>query len=370
MAKKWKVTFNPGKTKDIIFSNNKYLNNSPPIIFNDISVTRVTEHKHLGVWLSSSLSWSRQIHETCIKANGKLSVLRSVKFLDRSTLDILYKLTVRSVIDYGLVLYYHTLKASEISKLNQLQYRAAKLCSGALHFTSQTKLEIDLAWETIEERANFLGLSLFHKIHLQQTRPLIRKCMPEINMNKTTRSSGRFILFPSLGLKFSKSFFPFFTKAWNNLESGLCREQDLSVFKNKLKTKLRPKKYKHYQRGCKRGNSLLTQLRVGRSLLNSNSFSINLSSNENCICSRPETVKHYLTQCFLFQKERTQLYDNVERHIPHFKQLPDCRKVEILLFGINLNSDIPDVRNVDITLAVQNFILKTRRFDSPSLYSL
>ena len=97
-AIKWKVTFNASKTKDIIFSN-KYLNNSPPLIFNNIYITRVNLHKHLGIYLSSSLDWSKQVHEVCLKANRKLSVLRSVKMLSRQTLDLLYKLTVRSVID-------------------------------------------------------------------------------------------------------------------------------------------------------------------------------------------------------------------------------------------------------------------------------
>ena len=100
-ASKWKVTFNAGKSKDIIFSN-KNLNNSPPLVFNNTFIERVNTHKHLGMHLTSNLDWSVQVHETCLKANRKLSVLRSVKMLSRQTLDILYKLTVRSVIDYGL----------------------------------------------------------------------------------------------------------------------------------------------------------------------------------------------------------------------------------------------------------------------------
>ena len=31
-SKKWKVSFNPDKTKDIIFSQNKVLFNSPPVL--------------------------------------------------------------------------------------------------------------------------------------------------------------------------------------------------------------------------------------------------------------------------------------------------------------------------------------------------
>ena len=103
-ANKWQVTFNPKKSKDMIFSN-KVLNNSPPLEFNKIFIDRVNKHKHLGVYLTPDLSWSIQIQETCLKANRKLSVLRSVKLLDRKTLDLLYKVTVRSLIDYALPIY-------------------------------------------------------------------------------------------------------------------------------------------------------------------------------------------------------------------------------------------------------------------------
>ena len=46
--------------------------------------------------------------------------LRSVKYLNRETLDILYKLTVRSVIDYALPVIYKTLKQTELARLENL----------------------------------------------------------------------------------------------------------------------------------------------------------------------------------------------------------------------------------------------------------
>ena len=88
-ARKWKVAFNPSKTKDVIFSH-KVLCNSPPIIFNETFVDRVHQHKHLGIWLDCSLDWGKQVREVCLRANGKIAVLRSVKFLNRKTLDLLY----------------------------------------------------------------------------------------------------------------------------------------------------------------------------------------------------------------------------------------------------------------------------------------
>ena len=82
------------------------MNNSPPLIFNENYIERVNTHKHLGLYLSSTLDWSKQLDEVCLRANRKLSVLRSVNILSRQTLDLLYKITIRSVIDYSLPVYF------------------------------------------------------------------------------------------------------------------------------------------------------------------------------------------------------------------------------------------------------------------------
>ena len=202
-ANKWKVTFNAAKSKDIIFSN-KVLNNSPPLIFNNINIKRVNIHKHLGIYLTSSLDWSFQVNEMCLKANKKLSVLRNIKYLNRQTLDILYKLTVRSVLDYGLPVFYNSLKQTEKARLDNLQYRAAKVVTGAFQYSSRQKLNIELGWETIQTRSEILGLNIFHKIHRKETRPLIMKCMPKINYERdiSLRSSGGYSPFPTNGNKF------------------------------------------------------------------------------------------------------------------------------------------------------------------------
>ena len=64
--------------------------------------------------------------------------------------------------------------------MERIQYKAAKLVTGALHFTSKDKLNAELGWESIKTRIDFLGLCLFQKIHLHLTRPLVRKCMSKI----------------------------------------------------------------------------------------------------------------------------------------------------------------------------------------------
>ena len=152
-----------------------------------------------------------------------------------------------------------------------------------------------MCWEPLAKRADFLSLTVFHKIVLGMTRPLIRKCMPTPKIrNKNTRSSVPFNPFPFQHEYFSKTFFPYTTKLYNKLEHSLRNERDLLEFKSRLKTKYKDIKVKHYSRGIsKYANSLHTQLRLGRSFLAAHSFAINLHNDDLCICSRPETTTHF-----------------------------------------------------------------------------
>ena len=175
---------------------------------NNAFIERVDTHKHLGVFLKSNLEWTKQINAACLRANQKLSVLRNIKFLNRKTLDLVI---VRSIIDYGLPVYANSLKVTEIARLERIQYRAAKLVTGALHLTNQEKLNIELGWESIKKRIDFLGLCLFQKMHLHLTRPLVRRCLskPDWNNNNRTRSKGGYIPYKNFGHNFQNSFFPY-----------------------------------------------------------------------------------------------------------------------------------------------------------------
>ena len=361
-AQTWKVTFNAKKSKDMIFSN-QCLNNSPPLFFNGVTVDRVNKHKHLGVIFQSNLDWSSQIHETCIKANGKLSVLRSVKMLRRKTLDLLYKVTVRSVVDYALPIYGNNLKQTELSRLEQLQYRAAKVVTGALHFTSRDKLNTELGWETIKKRIEYLGLSIFHKIHIHETRPLIRQCLSKLDFDRQhyLRSKGGYTPYPNFGNKFLNSFFPYISKIWNNLPLT-TQSMNLLDFKSKLKSDLKPEKIKHYSTGPKESNSLLTRLRTDRTNLNLHRFTIGQTDDPSCMChANQESSEHFMLDCFLFTAERQTLFAQVEQLIPRFPNLNKRDKFKILISGLNNDPDYYQT-NKKLSLAVQSFILKTKRF--------
>ena len=132
------------------------------------------------------------------------------------------------------MLYWHSLKQTEAARIRQIQYRGARIVTGALPFTSQSKLESDLALETVDNRAKFLGLTIFHKIHLGLTRPLIRNCMPQRNTNNT-RAAGCYVLPKFTSVSYKNSFFPFYSNLWSNLCQSIRNEPDVLLFKDKLK---------------------------------------------------------------------------------------------------------------------------------------
>ena len=314
--------------------------------------------------MTSSLDWSVQINDVCLRANRKLSVLRHVQMLKRNTLDLLYKITVRSVIDYALPVYANNLKITELARLDRIQYRAAKLVTGALHFTNRDKLNSELGWENFKTRIDFLGLSLFQKIHLHETRPLIRHCISHLDYEKKylTRSKVGYSPYPNFGQKFKNSFFPYMTNLWNNLDVSIQLLAQPN-FKDKMKEKLKPKRFKHFSKGSKMGNTLLTRIRLDRSDLNLHRFSIGHSESAECSCHyKNESSLHYFIDCFLYSSERQALFDRVEHYIPKFKSFGKLHKYEILVKGINTNDPDFHYTNTSLSIAVQNFIFKTKRF--------
>ena len=129
----------------------------------------------------------------------------------------------------------------------------------------------DKVWKNY---ASTLGLCIFHKIHLFQTWPLIRRCMLNTNI---THQFGTYIQFRYFGIKYKNSFFPYFSVLWSKQQNSLICEPDTDVFKTYLKEIYKPKKQRHYNYGNKLADSLLCRLRVGCSALKSHGFAINLS---------------------------------------------------------------------------------------------
>ena len=65
-AYQWKMEFNPDPTKqahEVLFSQKVSSPIHPPLFFNNIEVSQVTEHTHLGLVLDRKLSFVNHITE-------------------------------------------------------------------------------------------------------------------------------------------------------------------------------------------------------------------------------------------------------------------------------------------------------------------
>ena len=177
----------------------------------------------------------------------------------------------------------------------------------------------------------------------------------------SVRSKGGYMPYERFGDKFENSFFPHISSLWNSLpKNELCKDLiDIKKFTNK---NFKLPCYKHFSRGNKIGNSLLTKIRVGRSDLHQHRYIIGLSDSPECECHhREESPLHYFIDCFLYSPERQILFEQIEHYIPKFKNLSKQKKLEIILRGIDIDNQDFLQLNTTLTYSVQNFILHPKK---------
>ena len=354
----WKVKFNPQKSCDMIFS--KKLLPSYPVIMDLTIIERVHLHKHLGIYLSSDLSWDKQISHITRKINLKLSLILKVKQLSRQCLDILCKLHIRSTIDYCITVFGPCLNQTQIKKLDSLLYRCGRVVTGALKYTSTNNLFDELGWEATTQRIKLLCLSQFHKIIHKNTTPLIYECLPPF-LNARYPTKRTFQFYQCKKTFFEKSFFPMTIKMWDGLPMDL-KGLDHPDFKSRLKDALKPPRFRHFNCGYKHANAMHSQLRMKRSFLNSHLHPIGLSITPACKCGKLETVQHFLIDCNLYAHARTQLFAKLDGLLEmKVSKYSKSTLAHILLYGEKPHLSEKYQHNKHIFFSLQRFILQTKR---------
>ena len=116
---------------------------------------------------------------------------------------------------------------------------------------------------------------------------------------------------------------------------------------------------KFYFIGKRFGQIYHARLRTNCSSLNQHLFSKNLIDNPLCICGSVEDTYHYLLTCNRFSNLRQELFNKVSTI---------CRPtLNVLLYG-TCNDELSMEQNKNIFLAVQNYLLKTKRFQINRVY--
>ena len=100
-------------------------------------------------------------------------------------------------------------------------------------------------------------------------------------------------------------------------------------------------------------------------------FTIGQADKPECLCHfKEESPKHFFLDCFLYTAERQTLFSLVEHYIPKFSSFSKSKQFNILMHGLNSENSEYYYLNTRITIGLQNFILKTKRFKIPNLSHL
>ena len=134
-SENWHLNFNADKTFYMMISNNRTKKDKQEklnLLLSNSPIKKISEHKHLGVIFNEGLTWSNHINYTCGRASKSLGLLyKNRKCFNRATLIKLYFSMIRPIIEYGSILY-DNLTLSDEHRLENLQRRAALICTGAL----------------------------------------------------------------------------------------------------------------------------------------------------------------------------------------------------------------------------------------------
>ena len=258
-AHSWKMSFNPSITKqavEVCFSNKPTPSTFEVLVFNGIPVKQSSDTKHLGLSLDFRLDFKKHLAEKLGNANQGLGVMKQLyKWTPRRSLEEIFKLYTRPHLDYGDIIYdiadlnktsIFTSAASNLrmEKIEMIQYRAARIITGAWQGTSREKLYDDLGWESLQNRRSVRKLCIVYET-LKNSYP--RYLSDILNECKYSQNSRLFYLqmlktIPCRTNKFKASCLPSAIRDWNLLSFETKTAVSKQAFKNRILKLTRPKK--------------------------------------------------------------------------------------------------------------------------------
>jgi ribonuclease HI len=170
---KWGFKLNNDKTIGIVFTNKTKLN-IPSLFINNKKIKFESKVKFLGVVFDHHLTWKPHILEICDKSAKRLNLMRSLTGNNwgssRQILLTVYKSLIRSIIDYGAIVYKSASK-SVLKILDTIQYKALLIATGGIIGTPLSTLLAECGEKSLNLRREELLLKYISKIDFVLTNP-------------------------------------------------------------------------------------------------------------------------------------------------------------------------------------------------------
>ena len=352
-AKKWKVDFNPDKSK-LMTITNKQSPETQQLEFCGTQLNESIEHKHLGVILRNDCKWNSHINSIIEKTRIQIACLRSHKYkLGRRTLEIMYKSFILPHFDYADFLWDNCSEtlSDELEKLN---LDAIRTITGAVRGTSHHKLYEESGILPLKERRRRHKLIMYYKLISGLTPNYLKDSLPplvsDINPYHRRNPLERYTPRCRLSL-YQDSFFPSTTAAWNNLPDKIKTISSASQFKQQLAINdVRVPTY--YYCFDRIAEIIHCKIRLEMSDLKGDLFKRHLTDDKTCDCGFfEENARHYFFDCTKYIEARNATI--------HSNQILNNTDLRTLTHG---KQNLSIQENMHIFRTVQEFIKKSNRF--------
>ena len=351
----WLVKFNAQKTESMVISRKFNKPFHPPIYMDNTIIQTVKVHRHLGLNLTDDGTWGKHIDLITKKAFNRVNILRKFKFiLDRKTLEKIYLTYIRPLLEYGDVIW-DTKALYLTKKLENVQIEAARIVTGSTRLVSIDKLYVETGWERLSVRREQHRLVYFYKMVNNLTPNYLAELVPQSFENiheHNTRNSSIIPPVRSRTALYSNYFLPQTVRSWNLLPVNIKNSTSVHAFKSHFKSNMTliPS---YFYVGKRLAQVFHCRMRLECSSLNSYLFRKNIVNSPDCACGAIETNDHFLLRCPRYDELRIRYITSINVSIR--------LNSHILLNG---SPTLTREQNTDIFLAVQKYILASKRFTS------
>ena len=143
----WSFKMSTSKSSYMIFSRKKEDFKDIKLLLYGKPLEQVKSFKYLGMWLDGRYTWKKHIEEIDKKCRRVLNVMRAIAGkewgAERDSMITIYQALIRSTVDYGYMIY-GSASESLLKKLDRIQYRAIRICLGAVKTTPVNALLVEV----------------------------------------------------------------------------------------------------------------------------------------------------------------------------------------------------------------------------------
>ena len=140
----WGFVLNIKKCTAVVFTRKK--NVTTQLFLNNLPITFANKFSFLGFMFDSHLTWSQHIDNIVQRSKARINLLKCLSHNDwgsnRNVLLSVYRAMIRSIIDYGCVLY-HSASPSLLKRLDSVQCSSLTLVTGAMRGTALSSLLLE-----------------------------------------------------------------------------------------------------------------------------------------------------------------------------------------------------------------------------------